>query len=143
MTIINAIKDFIEEDCPLLKDFNASLNVEYLDSEYESYSIETVPCEPLVKRYINGDALKRYKFIFASREAYGGDTLQNLENAGFYEKFTTWMDKCNKTEKFPALGIGKEARSIKALTCGYIMNEEQNTAKYQVQCELIYFEKED
>ena len=70
--IIKALRDYISQ-CPYLYEFNKGINIDYLDNDSTTYSIEEVPCEPIIKQYINGDTKRQYDFIFASRESYGAD----------------------------------------------------------------------
>ena len=90
--IIKALRDYISQ-CPYLYEFNKGINIDYLDNDSTTYSIEEVPCEPIIKRYINGDTKRQYDFIFASRESYGADVFQNIENSGFYEDFSSWIEE--------------------------------------------------
>ena len=48
--IIDAIRTYIRK-CPHLKKLNGAIrvNVNYLDDDSTVYSIEEVPCEPIVK----------------------------------------------------------------------------------------------
>ena len=60
--IIKALMEYIST-CPYLYEFNKGINVDYLDNDSTTYSIEEVPCNPIVKRYINGDTKRQYDFI--------------------------------------------------------------------------------
>lgn len=138
--IINAIRDFIRQ-CPHMPDFARMVNVNYLEREANSYMIEETPCDPIVKRYVNGDCVKRYNFTLASREIYSDDVMQNLNNSGFYEKFSDWIENCNFNRQLPVLEDGKEAIKIKVTTSGYIFDTEMDKCQYQIQMSLEYFHK--
>ena len=75
--IINSIRKFMLE-CPHLDEFAKGINVDYLDDEIASYSIEEVPTNPIIKRYVDGSSVRQFEFIFASRESYGQEVLQNI-----------------------------------------------------------------
>ena len=81
--IIEAVRTFIKT-CPYLQEFDGAIrvNVDYLSDEPTSYSIEEVPIEPILKRYVDGSTRRQYAFIFTSRESYGADVLQNIANSG-------------------------------------------------------------
>ena len=86
--IIDSIRNYMRNlEC--LDTFNNAIrvNVNYLEPNTDTYSIEEVPIEPILKKYVNGDSIRQYAFIFTSREPYGIDVLQNIDNSGFYEKF--------------------------------------------------------
>lgn len=136
-SVIESIRDYIC-DCPLLKD--GKIGVDWLGDEPVEYVIEPVPAEPVVKRYADGGALKQCLFVFASRESYGADVLDNLGNCGFYESFAAWLEEKNNAGEYPALEGNKLATSIAATTCGYLFDATANTGRYQIQCNLQYQE---
>ena len=138
--IIKALRDYISQ-CPYLYEFNKGINVDYLDNDSTTYSIEEVPCEPIIKRYINGDTKRQYDFIFASRESYGADVFQNIENSGFYEDFSNWIEEQSVKGNLPSLEGNKESLEIKVSTTGYAFQTDDNSARYQIQLKLIYFQK--
>ena len=140
MSLIKSIRNFIKE-CPHLDEFYKSIGVDYLNDEVTSYMIEPVPAEPVLKRYINGDCKKQYLFVFASKEAYGPDVRENINNIGFYEDFAEWLDGCTENGDLPDLGGEKEALSISAQTTGYLFDASVDKAQYRIQCRLIYFER--
>ena len=80
--IIDSIRKFIRS-CPHLQEFEGAIkvNVDYLGDESTVYSIDEVPCDPIIKKYVNGDSIRQYEFIFASRESYGPDVLNNISNS--------------------------------------------------------------
>lgn len=138
--IIKALRDYISQ-CPYLYEFNKGINVDYLDNDSTTYSIEEVPCEPIIKRYINGDTKRQYDFIFASRESYGADVFQNIENSGFYEDFSSWIEEESSKGNLPSLEGNRESLEIKVSTTGYAFQTDDNSARYQIQLKLIYFQE--
>lgn len=140
MTIIESIRNYIRE-CPYLDEFNKGINVDYLGENTTSYMIEEVPAPSIIKKYIDGSSVRQYLFVFASREIYGNDVIQNIENSGFYEDFANWLEEQTFAENLPILDRNKEARSIEATTSGYLFNVEMDKASYQIQCRLTYFQK--
>src|SRR5574344_1018263 len=130
--IIDSMRDFIKT-CPLLQVDSSGkvrLGVDYLNSDTTTYSLEEVPVNPIVKKYIDGSSIRQATFIFCSREPYGPELQQQLENSGFYEDFSDWLEKCNDNNKLPVLCNGKEARSIEAITSGYAYNTDADNAIY-------------
>ncbi|WP_460377681.1 chloramphenicol resistance protein, partial [Paraclostridium bifermentans] len=112
MTIIESIRSFIKQ-CPFLEEFDGAvrIGVDYLDSEATTYSIEKVPCNPIIKKYVDGSSKRQEQFIFSSRESYGEDIFKNLDNINFYEKFASWIEENNDNENLPILD-NKEALSL-------------------------------
>lgn len=140
--IIKALRDYIR-GCPHLDTFNNAIkvNVNFLESDTDTYSIEEVPVEPIVKKYVNGDSVRQYAFIFTSREPYGVDVLQNIDNSGFYEKFADWIENQNDNEIFPVIDNGLEPLEIKVTSTGYAFAVTEDTAQFQIQLRLKYFKK--
>lgn len=140
--IIKSLRDYIRT-CPHLDTFNNAIrvNVNYLEPDADTYSIEEVPIEPILKKYVNGDSIRQYAFIFTSREPYGIDVLQNIDNSGFYEKFADWIENKNDNEILPLLDNGLEPLEIKVTSTGYAFAVTEDTAQFQIQLRLKYFKK--
>lgn len=140
--IIKALRDYIRT-CPHLDTFNNAIkvNVNYLEPDADTYSIEEVPIEPVLKKYVNGDSIRQYAFIFTSREPYGVDVLQNIDNSGFYEKFADWIEDNNNKDILPLLDNGLEPLEIMVTSTGYAFAVTENTAQFQIQLRLKYFKK--
>lgn len=144
MNVIESIRNFIKT-CPYLQDYLGAtapkVNVDYLDNEVISYSIQRVPANPVIKTYINGDKKKQEVFVFCSRESYGEDVFNNLENIGFYENFARWIEEQNRLCNFPLLDKNCEVEKIELTTNGYAFQTDLDKAQYQIQMKLIYIEK--
>jgi len=141
--IIKSIRNFIRSmEC--LEMFNEAIrvNVNYLAPNVDTYSIEEVPIEPILKTYVNGDSIRQYAFIFTSREPYSSDVLQNIDNSGFYEKFADEIENKNDNEIFPILDSNLECREIKVTSTGYAFAVSEDTAQYQIQLRLKYYKKQ-
>lgn len=138
MSIISKIRDFIAGECPHLKDFR-ELFIDYLEPEEDSYSLEVMPAEPIVKRMINGDTVRRKVFSFCSRGFYSG--LDNVDTSDFFEGFSGWLEDCTLSGRLPALGEGREARSLRATTDGYLYDNNGIKCQYRIQCECIYYQE--
>ena len=134
--IIDNIREFIKE-CPLLE--NDKINVNYLGGDTVSYTIEQVPTNPLIKRYSDGGKQKQVLFIFASRENYDEDVLENMDVAKFYEEFAEWIEEQNESGNLPILDGGMISQAMETLTSGYLINSEDRTARFQIQLRLVYY----
>ena len=144
VNIIESIRTFIKE-CPFLKDYlgatRPKVNVDYLGDTETVYSIERVPCNPIIKQYIDGSKMKQEEFIFCSRESYGENVFENLENINFYENFVSWLEEKNRTGDLPILDGNREVEKIEILTPGYAFATDIDKARYQIQLRLIYIER--
>lgn len=137
MSIIEALRRFCL-GFPELKD--GALLVDYLGAKAIEYTVETVPCDPVYRRYTDGGCLKQFLFLFASREGYSRDVDQCIRNMEFYEHFERWIRAQNRAGNLPDLGEHCRAVSLDVLTSGYAFSEDANTARYQMQLRLIYEE---
>ena len=140
--IIESIRNYMRNlEC--LDTFNNAIrvNINYLEENTDTYSIEEVPVKPVVKKYINGDSIRQYAFIFTSREPYGADVLTNIDNSGFYEKLADEIENNNNNEIFPLLDDGLEPLKIEVTSTGYAFAVTEDTAQYQINLRLKYFKK--
>lgn len=137
-SLVNDLRNYFLS-CPLLKE-NSALNVDFLSVDGIEYSIDTVPTETTIERYVDGSRLCQYSFVFASRENYNADSLQNIENIAFYEKLEAWINQNNLKRNLPKLLDGT-AQKIEVTTAGYLFDENMTTARYQIQCRLIYIQE--
>nr|WP_317412968.1 hypothetical protein [uncultured Solibaculum sp.] len=138
MTIIESLYHYLDA-CPLLQD--RMLYVDYLGPDPVSYVIDVEPATAIVKRYTNGDTIRQYLFTFGTRDYYSQDVMERIDSSGFFEEFSDWLETQNNQRNLPQLPEGKESRSIGALSTGYLYDEETNTARYQIQCGLTYFQR--
>ncbi|MFA6867425.1 MAG: chloramphenicol resistance protein [Clostridia bacterium] len=143
--IIESIRNYIRT-CPCLQEFEGAagiikVNVDYLEEKSTVYSIEEVPTDPVIKKYVNGDSIRQFQFIFASREPYGADVFQNISNSGFYEDFANWIEEQNNDDNLPLLDEGYESQEIKVLSPGYAFQVDVDKARYQVELRLKYFKQ--
>ena len=141
--IIKALREYILT-CPVLETFNTAVlvNVNHLSENTDTYSIEEVPCEPIIKKYADGSSKRQYQFTFCSKEPYGAEILQNIENSGFYEEFAEWIEEKNDNSILPMLTGNLEATSIKVTSSGYCVQVSEDTATYQINLKLEYIRKD-
>jgi len=142
MTIIESVRNFIKT-CPYLERFDGavSVNVDCLSEEATSYSIEKIPTSPILKKYVGGGSLRQEVFIFCSREGYGEDVFQNIENSGFYEKFSEWIEEMNNKEIYPVLDEKRIPQKIEVTTNGYVFGTDIDNARYQIEFRLVYLQE--
>ena len=136
-TIIEAVRQYLR-GCPFLA--GERLNVDFLPADEGSYSVDVVPVKGIVKTYVDGSTVRQYLFALSSREMYGAEIRQQLDNLGFYEKFAAWLESKARAGEFPDLGVGRRAIRLEALTCGYVFAQDEDRARYQIQLRLEYYE---
>lgn len=138
MSIIENIREFIS-GCPLLKN-GVLLNVDRLGDTEIEYTIDGEITNPILRQYVDGSSLRQFNFIFASREKYGSDTLQNIANSGFYEDFADWIENQSNSGNLPILDKYRIPQYIEVQSGGYVFDTDDSTARYQIQLNFVYYQ---
>jgi len=121
----------------LLTDSKYSINANMLPADTNNYSLDKIPVDKSVEKWITGDEIHRDVFSFRSRNNYSQDTLNNLKNIGFFEVFEKKISSNNKQGILPDIdGI----QEIKCLNCGSMSNASTNTAEFDIQIEIDYLD---
>lgn len=136
MIVIESIRKFIKEECPILQEFEQLFQTGQAGG---SYMVQLAPGEPTIKRYVNGDSVRHISFYFSSSEAC--ENVEAIDVSAFYEKFSNWMEECTRSGNLPVLEEGKEAKKIKVTTYAYPKDTSGTKARYQIQCEFQYYQK--
>lgn len=137
-SIIDALEKYFI-GCELLKD--GALRVDYLGEKPVEYTIEVLPCDPVVKRYLGGSTVRQYLFAFGSREFYSQERLQNIQNSAFYERLADWVETKSMSGVLPELQDGMEAQQLEVVSSGYLFDGSMTNARYQIQLRLLYFKE--
>lgn len=137
-SIIDALEKYFI-GCELLKD--GALRVDYLGEKPVEYTIEVLPCDPVVKRYLGGSTVRQYLFAFGSREFYSQERLQNIQNSAFYERLADWVETKSMSGFLPELPDGMEAQQLEVVSSGYLFDGSMTNARYQIQLRLLYFKE--
>lgn len=133
-SLIDSIRAFILT-CPFLQDWR--VNVDYIGEEM-GYSIDPLPCDPIIQKYMDGGAKKQFQFAFTSQEEYDQDARINIENSGFFQRFSEWMEEQDFIGNFPSLDEGKIPISLETLNSGYLYDVDEVRARYRIEGRLIY-----
>lgn len=133
---LGAIRDYFAR-CPYLK--NGALNVDYLDaSQTVQYSINTsMTADPIEKRYVDGGKVKVFPFTFQSSDIYSEDVANQLDTNLFYDNLIRWIELNNEAGILPDIDGAIE---LVTKNDGYLFNTDSQTARYQLDCELRYYE---
>ena len=137
MKIIESIRNYIGNlDC--MKTFENAINTNFLDGEVNSFSIEEIPCNPIVKKYTDGSTLRQFQFAFCSREPYGQEIIQQIENSSFYEDFSNEIEEKNNRNILPVGDSDIEPIGIEITSSAYVVATEEDTAMYQINLNFKY-----
>lgn len=122
----------------LTADESYQINANMLDNDINNYSLDKIPTSSTIEKWINGVVIYRDVYSFRSRMAYSQDTINNLLNIGFFEKFESIIKSNNKKGILPSInGI----QSIECLNCGTMNSADTNTAEFDIQLQITYREE--
>ena len=121
----------------LAKDKKNRINANMLSDDINNYSIDKIPTNPEIEKWIIGIQKKKDVYSFRSRMSYSQDTINNLKNIGFFEEFEKIINSNNKEGILPDIeGI----ESIECLNCGSMNYAGTNTAEFNIQIQITYRE---
>lgn len=122
----------------LTTDKSYQINANMLDNDINNYSLDKIPTSSTVEKWVNGVEIHRDVYSFRSRMAYSQDTINNLLNIGFFEKFENIIKSNNKKGILPKIdGI----QNIECLNCGTMNSADTNTAEFDIQLQITYREE--
>lgn len=138
MTVIESVQKW-------LKTYNGlkgRLDVDFLPEDAESYSVDTIPCEEVLKRYKDGGTMKQFQFAVSSRRYYEQNIKNNLSNLQFFEDLTAWVEKKARARELPTMDKERQPLKIVVTSTAYpFIVSEDGKARYQIQMRLEYFQK--
>lgn len=130
-------------ECPIIQK-SKRFRVDFLSDNPTEYALFAVPSTLKYHENILGDYVlndnQEVDYIFASREIYGADVRQNLENQQFYTAVTHWIMEQNNLRNFPVIREGHICAITPTLTA-YPVQVGSNAAKYQIQIKVKYRRK--
>jgi hypothetical protein len=115
-----------------------SLNANNLDNEPNNYSLDKIPMEKTISKWVIGTKIQRDVYSFRSRTSYSQSTMTNLKNMGFFEEFEKTIESNNKNGILPNID---NIKSIECLNCATMNYAETNTAEFDIQIQITYWEE--
>ena len=116
---------------------NSQINANMLSNDINNYSLDKIPTDTEVESWIIGIVKRRDVYSFRSRMSYSQDTINNLKNIGFFERFENKIKSNNDEGILPDIeGI----ESIECFNCGTMLNAETKTAEFDIQIQITYRE---
>ena len=131
---VKAIQEYLLK---ILSDTIKKLNINFLDSKIDSYTIARLPVQPVVQKWIIPVSVNREVYNFESRKVYSNDINSNLSNIGFFETFEKLIFENNKKRILPEI---KNIESIECLNCGTLQRNDTNSGVFSVQIQITYRE---
>ena len=138
MTVMQCVQEWLKQYSGL----SGRLDVDFLDENADTYSVDTIPCEEVLKRYRDGGTLKQFQFAVSSRRAYDQNIKNNLSNLQFFEDLTYWVESKARSRQLPVMDKGRTTHRIVVTSTAYpFIVSEDGKARYQIQMRLEYYQK--
>ena len=138
MTVIECVREWLR----LYPGLKKRLDVDFLGEDADTYSIDTIPCEEVLKRYKDGSTVKQFQFAVSSRRAYEQNIKQNVSNLKFFEDLTKWIETKVNARELPEMDSNRKALKMVVTSTAYpFIVSEDGKARYQIQMRLEYFSK--
>lgn len=127
--------------CPFIDTLSKGVRIDWLSSEEEDYGIMPMG-ESIIRRSEdicgNVEVIKQYNYCLYARR-FTVDDIIRLENSGFLEDFSDWIDEKEQDRDFPFLGDEPEEEHITAQNgMLFAMTPDGRTGRYQIQINHIY-----
>lgn len=134
---ITKLRDYLISEVRKINSSIKELNANMLSDDTDCYSLDKIPVDTAVENWIIGVAKRRDVYSFRSRMEYSVDTITNLANIGFFEKFEKAIKTNNDKGVLPDID---NIESIECLNCGTMVNANTNTAEFDIQIQITYRE---
>lgn len=139
---IAKLRDYLFEIInTLTTDRKYQINADMLSNRVDDYSLDKMPTNTEVERWIIGISKKRDVYSFRSRKPTSTDTIVNLENIGFFEDFENIIKTNNDEGILPQID---NVESIECLNAGTMISASNgNTAIFEIQIQVTYRESNE
>ena len=125
----------------MTSDRTYQINANMLSNKIDDYSLDKIPTATEVEEWITGTTIYKDVYSFRSRKAYSQDTINNLNNIGFFEEFEKKIKSNNDKGILPDID---NVEAIKCLNCGtMLVNDDGNSAIFEIQIQVTYRSIED
>ena len=126
--------------CPAIQNIHR-FGVDFLGQDPTQYAIYSVPTQMDYKTDILGGVylapVQELNYIFACRQPFSMDILQNLENLGFFDQVMRWIYQQNTAGNFPEISEGRVVSVMPTLS-PYVFEAGAKSGRYQIQLKLTY-----
>jgi len=138
---LDRMRLFFLEDSPFFEEIGMAIN--FLGETPGSFSINSVPVNPIVKKYVDGGSLRQYMFTITYRDFYDCEDFTANVTIASFEFLTEWIDEANKKNILPKLDNGFVPVSLEVVSTAQQKNHKAARAVYEIKCRLLYEKKGD
>ena len=136
---ISKLRDYLFEIInTLTTNRNYQINANMLSNQEDDYSLDKIPTESTVEKYITGGGLYRDVYSFRSRKSYAQDVLDNLKNMGFFEEFEKAIKTNNEEGNLPDINGIESIECLSPFTM--LVNDNGNMAVFDITIQITYEE---
>ena len=122
----------------LTTDRNYQINADFLGNVGD-FSLNKIPTNSKIEKWIICTTKNQDTYSFRSRKAYSKDTMNNLQNIGFFEDLENKINSNNDNGILPEIdGI----ENIVCLSCGSLNIANTNDAIFDIQIQITYLKEE-
>lgn len=118
----------------LTKTNNYQIGADFL-GDIGDFSLDKMPTESTVGKWILGPAIKKDVYSLRSRKSYSQDTINNLKSIGFFEELESIIETNNEKGILPDI---ENIESIECLNCGTLNNVNGTEATFDMQIQITY-----
>ena len=138
---ISKLRDYLFEIInTLTTNRKYQINADMLSNKVDDFSLDKIPTNTEVERWIIGVSKKRDVYSFRSRKPYSQDTINNLRNIGFFEEFERIIKANNDEGVLPQI---ENIESIECLNCGTMNMADGTSAIFDIQIQITYRDNND
>jgi hypothetical protein len=118
------------------------VHIDFIGMTPTQYSIRAEPTGQIIKKYLNGDTMRRFSFALEGI----CDTISDADRAqnnALFERLALWLERKTRARQLPVMRCGAKAMSIEATGGVYMarQDEDGDAAVYMMQIELNYYQK--
>ncbi len=135
--MIDAIKKWLDGSNLFKK-----LAIDFQSEKAETYSINSLPCNRLLRKDIEGNRKMQYPVQITSR-VYTATDLDRIANLNFLDDVVSWIDEQNERENYPIFGDNVIVERCEVTNYAYLLNNNEQTQSgvYQIQIKFYYKEE--
>jgi len=134
--IISKVREYMMS-CPQLAD--KKININCLGTKAQSFSIDSVDTDPVIKKYCDGSALKQAVFNLSVRDRYDENLGGSLFVTELLEKVEDWIWTQNVLKNLPVFGSKNAiSRSIEVTKSGHLYDTSMSNGRWQMEFRVVY-----
>lgn len=101
--------------------------------EVDRCSIDAVPCEPIIKTYLDGSSVRQCQFTLSARTYHSQDLRGQEANMAVFDGLADWLESKKFFRDLPGLAPGKKARDVEITSTAYPTSSAQ-TGRRDIKC---------